>query len=236
MYTRLKSKPFFKCDMKIPELSQYLTVASGLCDIWVNILKFSCSKSISLSKFNIFPPGIKSPVPLLNPQQISIDTWFIISLVLIFVILVIRYNCFLSSGKIFDNIAWIFGKPWSGWWRANLFYSWHLQKCNALEIFKNRLQCLFVRSYFVDYIICGIPLIWPRPDNSSGSLVCEKFLAASPFFNNTDKAPRREEGRGEEAERRRTEGRIWGKDKKRGFLWRGQLDYDYSNVQSAATF
>ena len=51
-------------------------------------------------------------------------------------------------------------------------------------------------------------LIWPRPDNSSGSLVCEKFLAASPFFNNTDKAPRREEGRGEEAERRRTEGRI----------------------------
>ena len=233
MYTRLKSKPFFKCDMKIPELSQYLTVASGLCDIWVNILKF---KSISLSKFNIFPPGIKSPVPLLNPQQISIDTWFIISLVLIFVILVIRYNCFLSSGKIFDNIAWIFGKPWPGWWRANLFYSWHLQKCNALEIFKNRLQCLFVRSYFVDYIICGIPLIWPRPDNSSGSLVCEKFLAASPFFSNTDKAPRREEGRGEEAERRRTEGRIWGKDKKRGFLWKGQLDYDYSVVQSAATF
>ena len=199
------------------------------------------SNSVAAKVF-LFPNSIFSlleswiPVPLLNPQQISIDTWFIISLVLIFVILVIRYNCFLSSGKIFDNIAWIFGKPWPGWWRANLFYSWHLQKCNSLEIFKNKLQCLLAWNFLVDYIICGIPLIWPRPDNSSGSLVCEKFLAASPFFSNTDKAPRREEGRGEEAERRRTEGRIWGKDKKRGFLWRGQLDYDYSDVQSAATF
>ena len=81
-------------------------------------------------------------------------------------------------------------------------------KSAILKIYKKKLQCLLARSYFVNYIICGIPLIWPRPDNSSGSLVCEKFLAASPFFNNTDKAPRREEGRGEEAERRRTEGRI----------------------------
>ena len=60
----------------------------------------------------------------------------------------------LSSRATFDKVAWIFGKPWLGCWGANLFYSWHLQKCNSLEIFKNKLQCLLAWDFLVDYIIC----------------------------------------------------------------------------------
>ena len=51
-----------------------------------------------------------------------------------------------------------------------------------------------------DYIICGILLIRSRPDNSSGSLVCEKIPDASPFLQ-TDNVPGKEEGRGGEERR-----------------------------------
>ena len=62
-----------------------------------------------------------------------------------------------------------------------------------------------------DYIICGILLIRSRPDNSSGSLVCEKIPALPSSYKQTKFPVQRKEGerkRGESKEEEKKEGQI----------------------------
>ena len=69
-----------------------------------------------------------------------------------------------------------------------------------------------LRGATFDYIICGILLIRSRPDNSSGSLVCEKIPDASLFLQ-TDNVPSTEEGRGGK------ERRVWGRKRRKTINW-----------------